>query len=350
MWVKLQHVNTVTAKGRTYHYHRKTGERLPDNEAERAARVVAINAGLEKEREIAHGTMAALVEAYKASSDYRKRAAKTRKDYMRYLDYYAENFGDLPVSEIDREFVLELRDKFQDTPRTADYMIAILRRILNFAVDRHKTFGLKLNPALRPGRLHETEGYQPWPDALIAAFRQKAYPELRWLMEMGLYTGQRGEDCVPMLWSHYEAGMIAVAQQKGGARLMITAHRDLRTVLGEMPRRAAVILTTRTGRPWKLDHMRHEINETVAACGFPGYSFHGLRKNAARNMAEAGCSEKEIASVTGHKTLAMVQLYTKEAEQQRLAKSAVRKLERKGKRVLQNRLTDSAKLPEGSAK
>jgi integrase len=55
-------------------------------------------------------------------------------------------------------------------------------------------------------------------------------------------------------------------------------------------------------------------------------SAHGLRKAAARRLADAGCSTHEIASITGHATLAEVSRYTKAADQQRLARSALGKL------------------------
>ena len=44
-------------------------------------------------------------------------------------------------------------------------------------------------------------------------------------------------------------------------------------------------------------------------------------------LAEAGCTEKEIMAVLGHKTLAMVQKYTQGARRRRLASSAIAKLE-----------------------
>jgi integrase len=58
-----------------------------------------------------------------------------------------------------------------------------------------------------------------------------------------------------------------------------------------------------------------------------GLVFHGLRKAAAVRLAEAGCSTHEIAAITGHETLAMVELYTKGAEQKRRAVAAIQKLE-----------------------
>ena len=44
-------------------------------------------------------------------------------------------------------------------------------------------------------------------------------------------------------------------------------------------------------------------------------TFHGLRYTAAARLAEAGCSLKEIASVTGHKSLGMIEKYSRDADQ-----------------------------------
>lgn len=53
---------------------------------------------------------------------------------------------------------------------------------------------------------------------------------------------------------------------------------------------------------------------------------HGLRKAAARRLAEAGCSANEIAAITGHATLEEVARYTKAAEQKKLAHAAMNRL------------------------
>jgi len=50
---------------------------------------------------------------------------------------------------------------------------------------------------------------------------------------------------------------------------------------------------------------------------------YGLRKAAARLLAEAGCTTHEIMAITGHKTLAEVERYTRAAAQKKLAASAM---------------------------
>jgi integrase len=56
-------------------------------------------------------------------------------------------------------------------------------------------------------------------------------------------------------------------------------------------------------------------------------SAHGLRKAAARRLAEAGCTEQEIAAITGHASLQEIVRYTKAADQNRLATAAMDKVE-----------------------
>ncbi|MFS8371613.1 tyrosine-type recombinase/integrase [Acetobacter indonesiensis] len=53
---------------------------------------------------------------------------------------------------------------------------------------------------------------------------------------------------------------------------------------------------------------------------------HGLRKAAARLLAEAECTTHQIASITGHKTLSEVERYTRAVELKRLAKEAIIKI------------------------
>jgi integrase len=68
------------------------------------------------------------------------------------------------------------------------------------------------------------------------------------------------------------------------------------------------------------------VSNAIAAAGLPvRCKTHGLRKAAARRLAEAGCSSKQIAAITGHKSLAEIERYTRAADQERLAVEAVEK-------------------------
>jgi integrase len=62
--------------------------------------------------------------------------------------------------------------------------------------------------------------------------------------------------------------------------------------------------------------------------GLPQCSSHGLRKLAATRLANAGCEDREIMAITGHKSVAEVSRYTKARDQALLAERAMAKRER----------------------
>jgi len=57
-----------------------------------------------------------------------------------------------------------------------------------------------------------------------------------------------------------------------------------------------------------------------------GFTFHGLRASSVEKLREAGCGDREIESITGMSS-AMITRYSHFADQKRLAKAAVRRLE-----------------------
>jgi hypothetical protein len=91
------------------------------------------------------GTIGHLIDAYRASPEFKQRKPKTQKDYGRYLDVLKEKHGHRSISKLPRDAVFAIRDAYQDTPRSANYIVAVLRLILSFAEDRKQTFGLPPN-------------------------------------------------------------------------------------------------------------------------------------------------------------------------------------------------------------
>lgn len=322
-WVRLDHVHRVRAKGRTYHYHRVTRERLPDEPAAMAARVAEINRQLEAptpERAPA-GSWSALIALYKAAPEFKQLAPKTRQDYGRLLDKIGARWGQLGVAGIKREHVLAFRDRWAAKPRTANYLVQVIRLLLAFAVDR----GWRAdNPALRPKLLRTGEGHRPWEEEEIAAFRAAWAPETveRVAFELALNTGQRGGDLVAMLRQRYRRGAIQVKQEKTGELVEIPAADDLVAVLE--PWLAAhdhlVVLATPSGGAFKVDHFRHTMRDAYSAAGLPAScTTHGLRYTAAARLHELGLDWPTIGAITGHATAEMVRKYSEKKRRARLA-------------------------------
>jgi integrase len=107
-----------------------------------------------------------------------------------------------------------------------------------------------------------------------------------------------------MMWNHINEQLILVRQGKTGKSLWIPIHSRLRDVLGVIPRNSTHILTSSLGRPWtefgSSTAWQRTLRQTeLAPILKAGLVFHGLRKSAAVKLAEAGCTDAEIAAITG---------------------------------------------------
>jgi hypothetical protein len=129
-----------------------------------------------------------------------------------------------------------------------------------------------------------------------------------------------------MTWSDFVDDTIRVAQQKTAAKLAIPIHGALQRELAVTNHNHETILATAYGKRFSLKGFGNMISNAIKEAGLPKRcKAHGLRKAAARRLAEAGCSASEIAAITGHKTLAEVERYTRAADQERLARQAMQR-------------------------
>jgi integrase len=93
-----------------------------------------------------------------------------------------------------------------------------------------------------------------------------------------------------------------------------------------------IILTNSEGRPWKQEAFGVAWRRACKAAGIQGLTFNDLRGTAVTRLAIAGCTEAEIASVTGHSLRDVRSILDRHYlhRDPALAESAIRKLERGG--------------------
>jgi len=103
-------------------------------------------------------------------------------------------------------------------------------------------------------------------------------------------------------------------------------HPELRRSFEACTSGHLAAIVTAHGAPFSIKGFGQFMSGAIRKAGLPPYcKAHGLRKAAARRLAEAGCSAHEIMAVTGHKTLSEVERYTRAAEQERLNAAAMAK-------------------------
>lgn len=349
--IELPYVNSTTSKGKIYYYYRREGLRLRikgnPGDPEFLANYTRLHNAAEKAEVkakarpgILPGSLAALIVAYKNSPEWTETAQSTKIDYLKALDPLATTYGHLSVAEMPRKFIFWLRDNYATkpsekegdppikTPRRANRIITVLSILLSWAVNREWRPD---NPALRIPKLKTGVGYRAWTDdeleKMLTAPTTTA--DVRAAVILALATGQRGQDLIKMTWADYDGEGICIVQGKTRTRIWVPLHDRAQQLLNTMPRTLApTILTRADGQSWKIDHFRHAMGEQIRAAGLVGLVTHGLRTTAAKWLAEAGCSEREIMAITGHTSSVMVSRYVREADQKKRARSAVEKVAR----------------------
>lgn len=271
-------------------------------------------------------TLSALIDAYKDSPEWRGLSAKTKTVYAIHLRPL-DRIGHTDPRTITRREILTIRDAIASNGRNAaaTAFVRTTSALFQWGVDRE---WLDQNPVVRVKSL--PGGHLPaWTPENAAIARAKLPDHMRRVVILALYTGQRRGDLCSMRWSAYDGQVIRLTQEKTGAELVIPAHPELKAEMDEWKRSAAstTILVNADGVPWKPNNLSYHMGAALERIGLPpDLNVHGIRKLAAANLADVGCSTKEIGAITGHRTLAMIELYTRSADQQKLASAAIFRL------------------------
>lgn len=272
------------------------------------------------------GTLSALIDAYKDSPEWRALSEKSKVLYAIHLRPL-DRVGQTDPRTITRGDILGVRDAIaKDSGNgAANAFVRTASVLFQWGLDRELvTVNLVQRVKSLPG------GHLPAWTSEQADIALSRLPEhMRRVVVLALYTGQRRGDLCTMRWSAYDGLVIRVVQEKTGAALVIPAHPALKAELDEWKTAATSmnILTDRRGVPWKPNNLSYHMDAALERLGLPSkLNVHGLRKLAAANLADVGCSTREIGAITGHKTLAMIELYTRSADQQKLATSAILRL------------------------
>jgi integrase len=117
---------------------------------------------------------------------------------------------------------------------------------------------------------------------------------------MGLWTGQRQGDLLRLTWKAYDGQEIRLRQSKTGARVVIPVGAPLKAMLDATPRQSPIILLNSEGRPWTSDGFRTSFFKARDAARIEGVTFNDLRGTAVTRLALVGCTEPQIAAITGH--------------------------------------------------
>ncbi len=338
MRVRLKGINSITKRlaggsKRTYWYAWKSGPAL-SGEPGTPEFVASYNEAVARKVVPAHGTLISILQQFQVSDDFTSLADSTRRSYAAMIKRIEKEFGDFPLSALtdrrSRGIFMGWRDRLAANAgrRLADYAWTVLARTLAWSFNR----GLvAANPCERGGRLYRGGGRadKVWTVTDETAFLERAPAHLHLPLLLALWTGQRQGDLLRLPWSGYDGTYIRLRQGKTGARVVIPVGAPLKAALDATTKRSILIVTNSDGAPWTADGFRASWGKACAKAGVVGVTFNDLRGTAVTRLALAGCTEAEIATITGHSLRGVRAILDTHylSRDPALGESAIRKLE-----------------------
>lgn len=247
---------------------------------------------------------------------------------LRVIPEAPDTWRDMPMAHLRRRHVRNILAGMTDTPHKAKHMLTAIRRMIAEALDED---WMEFDPTLKMNWRPEYVGWRAWTEV-----ERKKY-ELKWptgtmpraAYALALWTGNRRSDVATQLWEDVDLDRdrIVVRQIKGGKVLKLLLLPQLKAALASLPRRAPEIITTEYGKPFSEKSLTGMMAHWTKLAGIgPGCTFHGLRKTLGKYLAEEGATAKQAAGILGHDDLDHVELYSREAEQERLAVDGLSRL------------------------
>jgi integrase len=282
------------------------------------------------------GRFRSLVTLYRESGDYQKLADSTKRNWSRWLDEIADYFGPLSIAQFDRPekirpVIRQWRNRWTDKPRTADFALQVLSRVLSHAVDPlGKIAG---NPCEGIKTIYSSDRAGIiWTAADIARIKEVGSPEVGYAIDLAATTGLRRGDLLRASWSHVHGNEIVIPTSKSGRRIeaRIPLYSELRDLLARIPKRSTTILTNSKGRPWTGDGFGTMITKAKAKAGIAEeLHFHDLRGTAATRFYVAGLDKRVIAEILGWTEGSVENIIRKYVDRTTATKAVIRLLDKR---------------------
>lgn len=327
--VELKGLHTVKAKGKTYHYAWRGGPAVK-GEPGTPAFVASYNEAVAYRIAPDGKRFRSAVALYKASDAYQHLADSTKRNWATWLDRISDHFGDLSIAQFGRTekmrpVIRKWRAKYSDKPRTADYGMQVLSRVLAYCVD--PLGKIASNPCEGIKQLYSGSRSEIiWTDADIEHLKKTCSAEIAHAIDLAAHTGLRLGDLLKLSWSHVGEDAIIVRTGKTKTEAIIPLYDALRDVLARIPRKSPVILTNSRNRPWRGFGASFTKAKAIAWPQGENLHFHDLRGTAATKFYIAGLPEREIAEIMGWEEESVSKIIRRYVDRQAAIKERIRRL------------------------
>jgi integrase len=265
-------------------------------------------------------TVAQLGDKWLADYVRPKLKPRTIFDYERILAQHIKPaLGHLSVARISRDDVNRLHVAMAKTPRRANYVMSVVRALINFAIDLNLRPPAS-NPARRIRMYRErmverflsAEEISKAADAIAKAEREgRIGPHGAAGLRLALFTGARSGEITAIEWKHvdWDRRLIRLPDSKTNEPRTIHLSDAALEVLKTLPRISSfVIAGAKPGEA--LQNLRRAWMVARAYAGLDDVRLHDLRHSYASLAAGRGVSLQMIGKLLGHKVAATTQRYS----------------------------------------
>jgi len=237
-------------------------------------------------------------------------------DENRYVNHIRPVFGNKEPNEIAPLDVDRLRINLLKThkPGTVKNVLELLRRVINFGVNKHLCEGAGFKMELPAVNNVMTEDLLPEQlVGLLEVIEKETNIQAANLMKVVLFTGMRRGELFKLKWGDidFEHGFIHIRDPKGGHDQKIPLNEDARKVLESHPRTDSPYVFPGRGGRQRID-INKQVNGIKKRAGLPKSfrALHGLRHVYASMLASSGKVDMyTLQKLLTHKSPQMTQRY-----------------------------------------
>ena len=270
----------------------------------------------------------ALITAWRSDLRQQKTLSlSTKKSYNRVMESILAKNAAKEVRHTTRKDLRAIHDALADTPRKADWYIQIVSKLWNYA-NQSLEWELGNNPAAQFKLYGKQSEFLPWPEWLVKCI-EDAPEAVRIACGLILNTGQRPQAAITMKHTDFNGSYVWVVDQKSKERFEIFCPDDLSALHDSIQKKGAYLIAKNISEPLGYNAIEKQFRQWRNSLGpeAKAFSMHGLRKLSIIRLAEAGCSDAEIQSIT-NQTSETITYYRRRANRKVLSRNAFGK--RKG--------------------
>ena len=271
-------------------------------------------------------TVAAALDRYIKEVIPTKKESSQRRDIGR-AEFLKSKLGRYSLAALNSGIIADFRDERLASGKannTVRLELAVLSHMYTTAI-KEWSLGVVANPVLNirkpsPGQGRNRRLNDEEEKRLLRACDEHSNPYLGWIVRLALYTAMRKSEITSLTRSQ-------INLNKRTILLLDTKNSSARTV--PLSTKAFQVIDA------ALNHPTSPVDSNLIFAGEPGkdgsrkpyvinrvwsnalkraeitkFRFHDLRHEATSRFVEAGLSDQEVASITGHKSMQMLKRYT----------------------------------------